>query len=62
MDKDYILKVAEAKIEYHKKKAQTPYEDKVKIIVELQKIKEAFEGSKKTFNSSGIKRHWSIPV
>ena len=62
MDKDYILKVAEAKSVYHRKKAQLPYEDKVKIIIELQKIKEAFESHKKTFNFSDIKKHWDILV
>ena len=60
MDKNYLLKVAETKSAYHKKKAQLPYEEKVKIIVELQKIKEAFANHKRTVNSSDIKKHWDI--
>ena len=38
MNKDYISHIAEAKIQYHKQQARLPFEEKLKIIVELQKI------------------------
>ena len=42
LDKSYLLHVAESKISYHKKQAKMAYEEKVKIIIELQKIKNEF--------------------
>ena len=42
MDKNYLLHVADSKSAYHKKRAKMPYEEKVKIIIELQKIKNEF--------------------
>jgi len=42
MDKSYLLQVAESKVSYHKKQAKMAYEEKVKIIIELQKIKNEF--------------------
>lgn len=38
MDNDYISKIAESKASYHKAKAKIPYEEKIKIIIALQKI------------------------
>ncbi len=45
MDKDYISKVAESKANYHKAKAKIPYEEKIKIIIALQKIDIEFHKS-----------------
>ena len=42
MDKSFLLRVAESKVSYHKKQARMAYEEKVKIIIELQKIKHEF--------------------
>lgn len=38
MNEDYILRVAESKAKYHKQKAKMPFEEKVKIIINLQKL------------------------
>ena len=38
MNKDYILHIAYSKANYHKQKAMMSFEEKFKIIVELQKI------------------------
>ncbi|MFA6980535.1 MAG: hypothetical protein WC209_14530 [Ignavibacteriaceae bacterium] len=45
MDKNYLLHVADSKIAYHKKKAKMSYEEKVMIIIELQKVKDEFQRS-----------------
>lgn len=54
MDKNYLTHVAESKAVYHKKQAEMSYEEKVKIIVQLQKIKYEFnlskQGSKRNSN------------
>ncbi|HQI41300.1 MAG: hypothetical protein B6D44_02035 [Ignavibacteriales bacterium UTCHB2] len=47
MDKDYLSHIAEAKIKYHKKQAQIPYEEKFRIILELQKISAEMSRSSK---------------
>ena len=38
MNKNYIENIAESKKRFHKKRASMPFEEKVKIIIELQKI------------------------
>ena len=38
MDKKYILHIAESKVKYHKRRAKMPYEEKFRIVLELQKI------------------------
>lgn len=45
MDKNYLLHVAESKAAYHKNQAKMAYEEKVKIIIELQKVKDEFQRS-----------------
>ena len=47
MDKDYLSHIAEAKIKYHKKQTQIPYEEKFRIILELQKISAEMSRSSK---------------
>ncbi|HRQ55613.1 MAG TPA: hypothetical protein PL018_15255 [Ignavibacteriaceae bacterium] len=42
MDKKYKLHIAESKTKYHRDQAQMPYEEKFKIILELQKINAEF--------------------
>jgi len=59
MDKNYLLHVADSKIAYHKKKAKMSYEEKVMIIVELQKIKNEFILSRKDKIKSN-KKVWNI--
>ena len=38
MDKKYILHIAESKVKYHKRQAKMSYEEKFRIVLELQKI------------------------
>ena len=38
MDKDYFPKFEESKAAFHKRQAKMPFEDKFKIIIELQKL------------------------
>ncbi len=37
-DKDYILHIAETKMQYHKQQAKLSFEEKIKIVIALQKI------------------------
>jgi len=59
MDKNYLLHVADSKIAYHKKKAKMAYEEKVMVIIELQKIKNEFILSRKDKKKSS-KKVWNI--
>ena len=61
MNKKYISQVAEAKIAYHKKRAKMPYEEKIKIIIELQKLEcEMIKSNPKRKSSQKIRRVWQI--
>lgn len=59
MDKSYLLHVADSKASYHKKKAKMSYEEKVNIIVELQKIRYEFILSNKG-SSKSSKKVWNL--
>jgi len=61
MDNSYLLHVAESKVAYHKKQAKMAYEEKVKIIVELQKIKHEFISSNKS-NKKSNQKIWTFQV
>jgi hypothetical protein len=61
MDKNYLLHVADSKIAYHKKKAKMSYEEKVNIIIELQKIKNEFQRSSGN-NSKPVRNVWRIQL
>lgn len=56
MDKNYLLHVADSKIAYHKKKAKMAYEEKVMVIIELQKIKNEFILSRKDKKKRAAKK------
>ena len=61
MNKDYILHIAESKIQYHKQQAKLPFEEKLKIIVELQKIDfEMRKNSKRKDRDNKIRVVWQI--
>jgi hypothetical protein len=61
MDKNYLLHVAETKVNYHKNRAKMPYEEKVKIIVELQKIENEFiKNNKNRKTNSKYRKVWEI--
>jgi hypothetical protein len=61
MDKNYLLHIAEMKDNYHKNRAKMPFEEKVKIIVELQKIENEFIKNNKNRNTKVKNRKvWEI--
>jgi len=61
MDKNYQSHIAESKDEYHKNRVKMSFEDKVKVIVELQKIEAEFIKNNKTRSTSNkYRRIWEI--
>ena len=61
MNKNYLLHIAESKAQYHNKRAKMRFEEKIKIIVELQKIEQEFIQSNMNRNSKNkLKRVWKI--
>ena len=61
MNKDYISHIAEAKIQYHKQQAKLPFEEKLKIIVELQKIDfEMRKNNKRKDRDNKFRMLWQI--
>ncbi|MDY0082629.1 MAG: hypothetical protein RBR74_05550 [Ignavibacteriaceae bacterium] len=58
MNKKYISKAAESKIKYHRSRAKMPYEEKFRIIIELQKIEAEMMKSNKSRTNSRIPRVW----
>lgn len=61
MDNKYQSHIAETKVDYHKNMAKKSFEDKVKIIVELQKIEAEFIKNNKTRSTSNkYRRIWEI--
>jgi len=62
MDKtnDYLMHVAESKELYHKNKSKTPYEEKVKIILELQKINLELRKRRKSNNDLITLKVWDL--
>ena len=59
-DNKYISHVAVSKARYHKNKAQTPYEEKVRIILELQKINEEILSKNKRKNNRTYTKVWEL--
>ena len=63
MNKNYISHIAESKIAYHRSQAKLPYEEKVKIIIELQKIDaEMRKNNKKRPANDKFRMVWDINV
>jgi len=61
MNKKYISHIAETKAKYHKQQANLPFEEKIKIIVELQKIDfEMRKNNKKKAIDNKFHRIWKI--
>jgi hypothetical protein len=58
VDNNYITEIAESKEEYHRQRAQMPYEKKFRIILELQKI--SFEMSKHNNSRVSVKSKFKI--
>lgn len=61
INKDYISRVAESKIEYHKQKAKMSFEEKLKILIELQKLDiEMLKNNKRGKISNKLRIVWQI--
>ena len=56
----YISRLAKSKDIYHKRKAKIPYEEKVKIILELQKINAEMRSGKKRKKEEYNAKIWKI--
>jgi CO dehydrogenase/acetyl-CoA synthase alpha subunit len=60
-NKDYITRIAESKTEYHRQKANMPFEEKFKILIELQKLDhEMTKNNKKRKISDKLRFVWRI--
>jgi len=57
---NYIFRIAEVKALYHKNKTKTPYEEKVRIILELQKINNEMLSKKKRKSNRAITKVWDV--
>jgi hypothetical protein len=63
MNKNYISHIAESKVDYHRSQAKLSYEEKVKIIIELQKIDaEMRKNNKKRSASDKLRMVWNINI
>jgi len=62
MNNDYKMHISETKALFHKNRAKTPYEEKVKIIVELQKINQEMRSKQNRKNDSKIKKAWDLAL
>lgn len=63
MTKNYLSHIAESKAAYHKKRAKMSYEEKFKIIIELQKLEcEMIKSNKNRKSSQKARRVWQIQV
>lgn len=61
MDKNYISHVAESKTVYHKNMAKMKYEDKVAVVLELQKIDhEMIRSNKNRKSTEKFRMLWQI--
>ena len=60
---DYITKIAESKLTYHLKQSKLDYEEKVKIVIELQKIEiEMIKINKRRSNTKKFRRVWDVDL
>ena len=61
MNKNYISHIAESKVDYHLSLAKLSFEEKVKIIIELQKIDtEMRKNNKKRTAGDKFRMVWDI--
>ncbi len=61
MNENYLSLIAESKAVYHKKRAKMSYEEKLKVIVELQKIEcEMIKSNKKRKSGNKLRNVWQI--
>ena len=63
MDKNYISHISESKVDYHRSQAKLSYEEKVKIIIELQKIDaEMRKNNKQRSANDKFRMVWEINI
>lgn len=60
MTKNYIEGIGESKKRFHKKRASMPFEEKVKIIIELQKINAEMRKGIKAGRKNSIYKVWQF--
>lgn len=59
-DNKYISHIADSKARYHKNRAKRPYEEKVRIILELQKINSEMLSKNKRKNNRTNTKAWKL--
>ena len=60
MNNDYKMHISETKALFHKNRAKTPYEEKVKVILELQKIDQEMRSKQKRKNDPKTNKIWDL--
>ena len=61
MNNNYISHIAKTKIQYHKQQAKLPFEEKLKIIVELQKLDfEMIKNKNRRTSDNKFRMVWKI--
>jgi hypothetical protein len=60
MNKNYLTLVSESKASYHRSLAGIPYEEKLKIIIKLQKIDTEMRKNKKRRADDKFRMIWEI--
>lgn len=61
MDKKYIMHIAESKGKFHKRRANMPYEEKFRIVLELQKIDSEMRKDNKSRDAINFHRRSGFP-
>lgn len=63
MDKNYLSHVAETKNIFHKDRAKIPFEEKIRIIIALQKIESEFiKKNKGRKTNDKYRKVWEIEL
>jgi len=60
MNRNFIDQIASSKRRFHKKRAEMPFEEKVKIIVELQKINAEMRKGNRRQKKNDIYKVWQL--
>ena len=60
MNRNFINQIAESKRRFHKKRADMPFEEKIKIIVELQKINAEMKKGNQRQEKNTIHKVWQL--
>lgn len=60
MNRNFIDQIAESKRRFHKKRAEMSFEEKIKIIVELQKINAEMRKGNQRQEKNNIYKVWQL--